>query len=248
MSIFEEKYFQSSKGKIDYLQHGESNKVLIFLHGWIGWPTYAKSFAHEFGEYQIILPYLPSHGRSFGLKITDNFEEVVEVMKEFVEQFKNKQIIVVGHSFGGAVGWRLAQEDKNLISKLIVIDGYMKYHHESTLKLLWHWLHSRVYDGYCGWRKHLSILDNPELEELEFPSWRSLAARRLLETMKMPNKEIIIPVLCIWGEKDYICPEFTVKDILKLAKNLKSIVVSGSHYWFSWQKNKLFELIKDFVK
>lgn len=248
MSTFEEKYFQSSRGKIDYLQHGDSNKILIFLHGWVGWPTYAKSFVSEFESYQIILPYLPSHGRSFGLKLTDKFEEVVEVMKEFVEQFNGKEILVIGHSFGGAVGWRLAQEDNKLITKLVIIDGYLKYHHESTLKLFWHWLHSRIYDGYCSWSRHLSVWDDPELDELELPSWRSLAARKLLETMNIPNKEIEIPVLCIWGEKDYLCPKFIVDDILKLALNLKSITVSGSHYWFSWQKNKLFKLIKDFLR
>ncbi len=248
MSTFEEKYFQSSKGKIEYLQHGDSKKVLIFLHGWIGWPTYAKSFAHKFEEYQVILPYLPSHGRSFGLKLTDDFEKVVKVMKEFVEQFKDKEIVVIGHSFGGAVGWRLAQESKNSISKLIIIDGYLKYHHESMPKLFWHWLHSRLYDGYCSWKQHLSVWDDPELDEVELPSWRSLAARKLLETMMMPSVKINIPILCIWGEKDYICPEFIVEDILKSAQNLKSITVLGSHYWFSWQKQKLFDLMKDFIK
>lgn len=247
MNLFEEKYFKSSKGKIDYLQHGDSNKVLIFLHGWIGWPTYAKSFVREFESYQIILPYLPSHGRSFGLKLTDEFEEVVTVMKEFVELFNGKEILIIGHSFGGAIGWRLAQEDQKLITKLIIIDGYLKYHHESTFKLFWHWLHSRVYDGYCSWKSHLSIWDDPELEELELPSWRSLAARKLLETMQISNKKIDIPVLAIWGKKDFLCPESIVEDILKSATNLKSITVPGSHYWFSWQKNKLFEYIKNFI-
>jgi pimeloyl-ACP methyl ester carboxylesterase len=246
MHLFEEKYFQSSKGTIDYLQHGQSDKVLIFLHGWIGWPTYAKSFASQFPLYQIVLPYLPSHGRSFGLKLSDTFEEVIETMIEFVKQFEGKQIVIIGHSFGGAVGWRLAQENNHLISKLVVIDGYLKYHHESNLKLFWHWLHSRIYDGCRSWQKKLPIWDDPELEELELPSWRSLAARKLLETMKIPDKKIDIPILCIWGEKDYLCPKFIVEDILKSAKNLKSITVPGSHYWFSWQKQKLFSLIKEF--
>jgi len=249
MHIFEEKYFRSSKGKINYLQHGNSDKLLIFQHGWVGWPMYARSFVQAFGNagYQTIFPYLPSHGSSFGLKTTDGFEEVVMVMKEFVGQFKEKRIYFIGHSLGGAVGWRLAQDNKNLISKLIIINGYMKYHDESTLRLFWHWLHSRVYDGFSSWKRRLPIWEDPELEELKLPSWKSLAARKLLETMEIPNKTIDIPVLAVWGEKDRLCPKFIVEDILKSAKNLKSVTVSGGHYWFSWQKPKLFSLIKDFI-
>ena len=110
-SPLEKKTVESFDGtKISYIIEGKGEPVLLFIHGWSAEKTYWEYQINEFSkDYTVVALDLAGHGES-GIK-RENYtipaygKDVAAVAKE--NGLKN--IILVGHSMGGAVAIEAAR-------------------------------------------------------------------------------------------------------------------------------------------
>ncbi len=101
----------------------ESNKVIVFLHGWPG--------SHELFEYQ--LNRLPRMGyrcigidqRGFGKSDRPftgyDYDSLADDVRAVIEMLKLRNVILVGHSTGGAIAVRyMARHNEYGVKKLVL--------------------------------------------------------------------------------------------------------------------------------
>lgn len=124
--------------ELNYKSFGVGEPVLI-LHGMFGtldnWQTLAKKMAEK---YMVFILDLRNHGRSPHDEEM-SYAVMAEDVKEFMTQHWIHEARIVGHSMGGKVAMRLAQEHPDMVKQLVVVDMAPKtYHggHEEILSAL----------------------------------------------------------------------------------------------------------------
>ena len=103
-------------------------KCLLFLHGWRSqkevWETVIKRFKdlkiERLDAYAIDLP---GFGVSSAPAEAWSVGDYAEVVRDFIEKMELKNIIIIGHSFGGRVGIKLAAGHPELVNKLVLVDS-----------------------------------------------------------------------------------------------------------------------------
>ena len=110
----------------------------IILHGFLGmsdnWKTLGKKFS-ELG-YEVHLVDQRNHGRS-PHEEAFNHEVLTQDLKDYCDEHRLTNIVLLGHSMGGKTAMFLAAKYSFLISKLIVADispRYYPIHHDVILE------------------------------------------------------------------------------------------------------------------
>lgn len=210
--------------KLHYRELGEG-EPLIILHGLFGysdnWQTQAKKLAKY---YRVILVDLRNHGHS---DWSDEFsyDLMAEDIFELVQALKLEDIILLGHSMGGKVAMRFAQQHEDLLEKLIIVDmGTKSYpmHHQHILA----GIHAVTVDTIKARREaekqmraHIDskgilqfLLKNLYWKEKGKLAWRmnvEVLEREMPEILSaIPECEVLTPTLFVRGElSDYILDE-----------------------------------------
>lgn len=239
---------------INYYEYGEGDTIIIFLHGFGGssycWRYIYKKFAQK---YKTILFDLKGFGLSE--KPNDNKYSVrnqADIINSFIQiNCSNNIIILIGHSFGGAIALMtyISSNIKKNIKKLILID-------------------SGGYNQNIPW--YLSALNIPILNKLAlslFPSrfWVNTILRMCYYDSNKINKDMIetyssylrlrgahlaliktaaqlipddigeitskfnkinIPVLLIWGKQDNVIPLYVGHKMHKNIPNSKLVIIA----------------------
>ncbi|MBL4862315.1 MAG: alpha/beta fold hydrolase [Crocinitomicaceae bacterium] len=233
--------------KLHYRELGEG-KPLMILHGLFGfsdnWQTHAKKLADY---YRVILVDLRNHGHS---DWSDEFSYklMVEDVHELCAELKLEDFILVGHSMGGKVAMRFAQDYESLLEKMIVVDIGMKeypMHHEHILA----GIHAVNLDNAAARREadeqmsaHIEsygvkqfLLKNLYWKEKGQLAWRmnvAILEKEMPEILSaMPEKEVMLPSLFIRGAlSNYILDE----DIDALENNFPDsevITIENAGHW-----------------
>ena len=109
---------------------------LLILHGFFGMSDNWKTLGNRFAEnYEVHLIDQRNHGRSFH---SDEFsyEVMVEDLLLYIEQYKLKNVNLLGHSMGGKVTMLFAFTHPDLVDALIVADIAPRFyprHHDLIL-------------------------------------------------------------------------------------------------------------------
>ena len=128
---------------------GNGSKDLIVLHGFLGMGDNWKSFAIKFSNigYKVHLLDQRNHGRSFWDE-EFNYKTLSIDLLNYIDYYKIKNPIVLGHSMGGKTAMQFAFDFPEKIKKLIVVDIVPKKYKQSHIDIL----------------KGLSVLDFNELK------------------------------------------------------------------------------------
>jgi haloalkane dehalogenase len=116
-------YFDLSPYKLHYLDEGEG-EVLLFLHGNPTWSFYYRSLIQNFqGRYRCVVP---DHiGCGFSDKPQDyNYTLTTHIdnLEKLVDFLGLKNITLVLHDWGGAIGMGLAVRKPELIKRLVLFN------------------------------------------------------------------------------------------------------------------------------
>ncbi|MEV0343370.1 alpha/beta hydrolase [Nocardia sp. NPDC050713] len=99
-----------------------SGPTVLALHGLTGHGhRWAALAAEHLPEVRVVAPDLRGHGRSTSLPPWD-FETIVADLVELLAAEADGPVLVVGHSFGGAVGVHLAARHPELVRGLVLLD------------------------------------------------------------------------------------------------------------------------------
>ena len=170
------------------------DKIAWFVHGWESKSTRFEKLINDYRErdYTIIAWDGPGHGLSPGNRT--NLAHFSQKLLSDLDSFEDKEVVLIGHSFGAAAAAFSAARLENII-KLVLIASPV-----STLKVFQRFW-EMIAIGEKSSRKFLEYKDkemNISLEDLS------------LETSL---KKIVSDVLIVHDHKDTIIPISEIKDL-----------------------------------
>lgn len=242
--------FESTGGRIFYQTAGDGEKLLVFLHGFLGEPIFTKELFDNFGKkgFLIIVPFLPGHGKSFPLPRNFDFKDLVLIVEEFLASFGAKEIYMTGHSLGGAVSWQLGQKSGLPIKKIVpvspalgMIEGHSLYYIKNGVKDLKFDFPNANYFKYCI----KAIKAERQWQQIAFP-WRM---ENLVRSIDVDFNDFRggREVLALWGKNDLITPFEAYKEKLSGVKNMEVHFHEGGHHWFVPRKKEYFWELEKFL-
>jgi pimeloyl-ACP methyl ester carboxylesterase len=118
-----------NKNLISYSSNENAgNFCLLFLHGWRSnkeiWGGIIKQTNNlANNQFNIYALDLPGFGQSQTPREPMTVGDYAEVVAKFIKKLELKNVIIVGHSFGGRIGIKLACNHPDLVSKLVLVDS-----------------------------------------------------------------------------------------------------------------------------
>lgn len=247
-----------------YENHGEGDKVIVFLHGlgsssensWLH-----ASYFHERG-WRVVLIDLPSMGKSE--KLVKNHKQLVRGVHEVVEHLKLKGFVLYGYSLGAVVASKYASAHPDLVKGLVVIGGYrggtlpVKL---SVVKMVlkyllseWPWNYS--WNGLMWFRvKYLYHYSTPEsvlikkfLEIIKHPVWKVLYWSYLSGARFLNKNDVItVPSLVFAVKTDKAVPWVETLKFLEHFTNNELVLLNTGHMMFYENKEEILVKAEKFI-
>lgn len=108
---------------INYIDEGTSSQTLLFLHGWRSsltvWEEIIKDLKDSF---RCIAIDLPGFGLSQEPPEPFNTKKYSEIVLEFTEKLSLKNVVPVGHSFGGRILISIGISNPKKFSKMVLVN------------------------------------------------------------------------------------------------------------------------------
>jgi len=111
--------------EIQYLQAGQDGKTLVFLHGWsIHSGYWEDQLAHFSNSHTAYAPDLPGFGGSTAERADWTVEAFAEDFVAFLAALDLKEVVLIGHSMGGAVMLEVAIRAQERIQAVVGVDNF----------------------------------------------------------------------------------------------------------------------------
>ncbi|AET68812.1 putative hydrolase or acyltransferase of alpha/beta superfamily [Desulfosporosinus orientis DSM 765] len=214
-SIFEERTFYRQNHRLE-----TGLKTLLFIHGAGGNGGHWIYQLAGIKGYNLIALDLPGHGRSEG-SAADSITAYREFVWQFTQVLNLKNIIVVGHSMGGAIALDLTLKYPEFCMGLVIVDSGARLRvNPALLELLAKGEQPVETIKFCYSKKVSSdLLAKANQEMKKVPSHVFLADFRACDTFDIVDhvKSIQHPTLIICGQEDRMTPpkysEYLVKNL-----------------------------------
>ncbi|ABR30354.1 alpha/beta hydrolase [Thermosipho melanesiensis] len=226
-----------------------NKKNILFLHGWGASFLYYKQIAKKL-EYTSILLDLPGFGKSpIPKKIMTSFD-YANVISQFVEFLNLKDVVVVGHSFGGKIAAILASKNPEWMDKLVIISapGIKRRNLKLKTKVAIYKILFRIFRTF-GFnvnrlREKFGSEDYKNSKGIMREILKGVVSEDISEEIKKINKNTLI----IWGEFDDAVPIYVAKEYKRLIKNSKLIIYENAgHFPFLENIDRFLKDLKNFV-
>ena len=237
-------------------------KCLLFLHGWRSskevWGEVVNKLISEQANKQVSIYAIDLPG--FGASPLSNFKQrgrglsvsdYAEVVKGFIEKLELKNIIIVGHSFGGRVGIKLASLYPDIVYKLVLVDsaGFaMNENKKSVLGFVAKIVRPIFKPAFMqGLRKKIYQTIGAE-DYLATPELRLTFVNITSEDLAEDIKNIVCPTLIVWGENDEATPvSFGERMKLEIKNSELKILPNAGHYSFLDRPEEFGSILINFL-
>ena len=189
------------------------DKCLLFLHGWRSqkevWQPIINKLQVSNNQLSFVSLDLLGFGASSIPQKPMKVGDYAEIVRGFIEKLDLKNIVIIGHSFGGRIGIKLAAKHPELISKLVLVDaagfvtkGFKRTFFKFMAKLV------KPFFGFSftqGLRKKIYQFIGAD-DYLATPGLQKTFVNVVNEDLSEEIKKISCPTLIIWGEDDKETP------------------------------------------
>lgn len=242
---------------ISYTQFGTGEKVVLFLHGWRSnkevWTQVASSMYQVASVYALDFPgFGQSPAPSKIFSVLDYAEVVKGFIEKLVRQPADKNVILVGHSFGGRVGIKLASQYPSILYKLVLVDS-AGFAMDSSKKNVLNFMAKLVRPAFKpksmqNIRKKIYKILGAE-DYVATPEMQQIFLNVVNEDLTEDMKRVSVPTLIIWGENDKETPvEFGKRMELKIKNSKLKILPNAGHFSFLDKPEEFVSIISQFVK
>ncbi len=251
---------------------------MVLLHGWLDNSASFRSLINHFQEYRVFAVDFPGHGHSKHLPqgMAYHFLDLVYVLQDLVFHFDLNDILLVGHSMGGAAATLFSSVSQS-ISKLILLEalGPLTTTESGTFNLMQQSIRDRgelknknrslfksIEQAIEIRAKHSNIpaeiiapIVERGVEAYEGGyRWRSdprltvASINRLTEGQLQPLiKNIACPVLLIEADSGLFASNSIVQARKAHFKKLYTEKLAGGHHVHMEQPEKTARVIKEFI-
>lgn len=231
--------------QLKYAEKGSSSGIpVIFLHG----------YTDSWRSFEQVLPLLPrsvhayalsqrGHGNSDHSANSYRPEEFASDVATFMKQLRIESAIIVGHSMGATIAQRFALDNPQMARAIVLVGSIVSFKGNPGVREL------NVNVSTMQDSVEYSFVDAFQRSTLVKPVAPEIIETYISESMKVPIhvwksalqalmdvdyinelKEIEVPALIIWGDKDVFSPK---ADQYKLATaingSMLSIYENGGH-------------------
>ena len=250
---FRHRYYKQNGIMLHYVDIGRG-RPLIFLHGVLADAlTYRKWLLLFAKKYRVIAPDLPCFGTSGAPNKPWDFNDYADLFNALAASLALKDIIVIGHSFGGGIALCMAAKNKK-ISRLILLGSAGAPADYSKLKFAFRLcieqnMRALIASGRidvlakAGLRIAKStILHLPKLGVVLKTIRKSLKKDYSKELEKVRAKTLIIR-----GRTDKVFPKASAQFLKKRIRKSKLMLVEGGHSWLLFQPEKFEGIVSKWI-
>jgi len=230
---------------------------IIFLHGWGHsggvFNPIADNLKNRFCSYLIDLP---GFGSSTLTPAHWNSNDFGMLIKRFIEALDLKEVVIIGHSFGGKIGALAANMIKDRVKKLVLIDSAgirQTITFEKFLKIYMFKTTRMIKNSGILFKFGDKIYDKIErfsgsTDYLNAGKMKNILKTVVREDITSELSKVRCPTLILWGEKDIATP---VKDAYKMNKLIKGskliIYPNAGHHLPIESPHQVAHHIKEFL-
>jgi 4,5:9,10-diseco-3-hydroxy-5,9,17-trioxoandrosta-1(10),2-diene-4-oate hydrolase len=258
--------------KVFVSEVGEGFPILM-LHGGgagaTGLSNYSKNIDYLAQHFRVIVPDMQGYGQSSkGVKRSDPFGDLAEVMLGLLDQLKIPQIHIVGNSLGGACALRMALEAPERVTALVLMGpGGINTTRGLPTKGLQHLLNYyggegpsreklrtfiREYLVYDGSQVSEDLIElryqaslDPEVIQsppLQRPNGLKSAIR--MDFSRDPRlKRCNTPTLVLWGSDDKVNRPSGGETLRQTMKNCDLYYFAQTGHWVQWERAAQFNAV-----
>lgn len=246
--------------KINYEQKGEGD-LIVLLHGW---GSNIKLFANLIDllskKYTVVAMDMPGFGESQEPPSAWCVDDYVDFVIDFLKDYDNKNIMFLGHSFGGRVIIKLNSRT-NLpfeITKVILVDSagilppksnkksFRTYYYKIGKAVLSTGIMQKIApDALENFRKKMGSADYAAAS----PLMRQVLVKVVNEDLEPLIPNIKCPTLLVWGVNDTATPLSDGEKMEKLIKDAGLVKLENAgHYSFLEQQYTFNRVMCSFMK
>ena len=245
---------------INYEQKG-SGDLIVLLHGW---GSNIKLFANLIEllsrKYTVVAMDMPGFGESEEPPSAWCVDDYVQFVIDFLKDYDTKQVMLLGHSFGGRVIIRMhARESLPFeVTKVILVDsaGIMppksnkkswrtRYYKLGKAFLSTKLMHKIAPDALENFRKKMGSADYAAAS----PLMRQVMVKVVNEDLEPYLHLIKCPTLLIWGVNDTATPLSDGEKMEKLIPDAGLVKLENAgHYSFLEQQFTFNRVMCSFLK
>lgn len=222
-------------------------KKLILLHGWGGNKEYWDSLKEQFIDYaEIEAVDFPGFGKEKLVSDEWGVPDYASWLEKRIKQSKDKEIILLGHSFGGRVAAEIAARNPKWLKGLI-LDASPCLHRPSSKTLL-------KIKAYKTLKKFMpdrvkDLLYPKDLTDANKRGLGKIFRKVVRHDQTMQLTKVKVPTLIIWGENDKEVPLRIGKEMHKLIPNSTIEVFSNTgHFPLVDNPYLYYGVVKKFIQ
>jgi pimeloyl-ACP methyl ester carboxylesterase len=238
---------------VSYSNVGVGEKTIIFLHGWRSnkevWGKIVTSDRLKVTSCYAI--DLPGFGKSEIPLNAMTVGDYSEVVRELIKKLDLKNVIIIGHSFGGRVGIKLASKYPEMVNKLLLVDaaGFaLDDKKKNRLRILAKLVKPFFRPQFMqGLRKKIYQTIGAE-DYIATPQLQKTFVNITSEDLTQDMQKISCPTLILTGENDLDTPvEFGKRMNAKIRNSKFEILKNAGHFSFLDQRDEFIKIIHDFI-
>jgi len=257
-----EKYLKIDDGRVHYIETENDGKYpVVFLHGNFASSTWYRPVIEllKTTDYKGVAVDLPGFGASSKPQREISIENYSRELKDIIEKLGFKKIDLVAHSLGGAVAYRFAMDNRDLVNRLLLIDpapgdglktpeeNYPLINsYKDNRGLLRVALSKMLYSG-----DPYKLLDEITDDALLMDERAFVQNARILEKYNYLEelKALDIPVLVLVGENDSLINEKILKKTVDALPRAEIKKVENVGHCINLENPELFvDILKKFLK
>ncbi len=243
-------------GLLTNYQKTGNGSVILLLHGWgDDCRTFAKLTSVLSTHYTVIALDLPGFGGSQSPSVPWGINEYTIFVKSFLAKITiNKVYVVIGHSFGGAIaGYGVG--NKNLLPKKLVLIAASGVRVKSTLRKNTLRTASKiakvplyVLPTHKAQAIKLKLYGKIGSDFLLIPNMRETFKKVVSEDIRHVTKNIKIPSLLIYGQKDHEAPPNQGRLLADSIPGSNFIIIEDVGHFIHRDSDEAVERIVKFVE
>lgn len=238
-----------------------TGEAVVFIHGSgpgasghsnfkLNYPQFAEA------GYRAIVPDLPGYGASSKPETVYSLDFFANALSGLLDTLDIQRCVLVGNSLGGAIAIKLALDQPQRVSRLILMapGGLMEKEQyylqmEGIQKMGAAFAAGELKDA-AGMRRLLSLqLFDPTLISDETIEERVAVVQQqptcVLTSMQVPNLaarlgELQCPILGFWGMNDKFCPASGAQTMLEACSRIRFVMLSECGHWVMVEHRALF--------
>ncbi len=223
-------------------QEGNEN-LIVFLHGWGTKIQLMKPLGNFFLEQSKLYIDFPPFGESSSPNEPFVLDDYARMTEEIIKKVAgNKNIILVGHSFGGRVAIKIASTNFPVSKIVLLSSAGLKM---TTLKTKINVVKYKI----------LKKLNPQKAEKMGSSDYVSLSpimkktfVNIVNEDLSKNCKNISVPTILIYGSSDTETPPRMAKKINKLIQKSKLFMIKGGdHFCYLNRIYEVVAIMKTFV-